>query len=255
MSREFDGATQNLNGNVSAITDLIVMSAWVKPDANAIQTIMGWWPSSGGFNTVRTIQMGLNGSGNAYMNAAWTDGVSAESGSAVSGNAVTLSEWNHVFGWQYDGALRGVILNGGTEVTDTTSVTSALLNQHWIGAHKNGPSFWFDGCICEAITWDLEPADFNAIVTQDWGASIYNNRQQTPWLFPSQLKCYLPLKRDEDRIWWGVSGGSLGSTGGPTIGDDPILNPPWARYHRGEMFRPRVQLNGRDQLEGSIQFG
>lgn len=246
----YDGATQYHSGQITTIVDNTLLSAWVYPNSNKAQSILQMVAPA---NNTRYVRVLLNAGGTASAQMSFGVGLRT----ATSANTVTLGTWNHVLGY-FTSGYAGIILNGGTEVTDATAVTyPSTMNTCWIGAKSTVAEF-FDGKIADAGLWEV----MDGIIIDLGGEGIIANaingmRQTANWWLPDMFLAYYHMRDENVRSWYSRSTSTfpLTATGGPVATDSPILKPPW-RVNSHPALQVRViRMVGRIRQLGSIQIG
>ena len=74
----------------------------------------------------------------------------------------TLNTWNHACAVERSSTDRSVFLNGGGEITSSTSIVPATVDAVGLGARTvDTPSQFFDGRIAEVGIWNIGLAEFD----------------------------------------------------------------------------------------------
>lgn len=145
-----DASTESLTLGSAILTAApMSVSAWVYPDANVNNAIFNLYQngsSDEGFGL--WVQSGNSGF--------WFARNAAANASAASANTATLNAWNHIVGVEVSSSSRSVRLNGGTKVTDATSMTPAGLNRTAVGTSISGAGQqYMSGRIAELAVWNV----------------------------------------------------------------------------------------------------
>ena len=178
MSLNFNGSTQ-YGAADRALAQPMTWSFWYKPEATVSATMVGGANTSvGGTNTYYRI---LHLSGRQLQLIRGTTGV------ATTANLATLNAWNHALGIFNTSTNRSIRLNGGTAVTNTTSVTNASSTNVTIGAFQTNLAVaeYFDGSIAELGIWEVVLTDAEQLML---------SKGVSPLLVrPASLMLYFPL--------------------------------------------------------------
>ena len=151
----FDGSgdyveINGLKSSIAGTTELSV-TAWVKPDDNVDETIIGIWDGSG--NDDKIFDIHINGGG--YLELSLRDG--GTNYITTSSTIITEGDWQHI-GFTYDGGSTTVKLyiNGVLDATDESNPSSLHTgtgSPELIGIYGDRSSSAFDGVIDEMSIW------------------------------------------------------------------------------------------------------
>lgn len=144
-SSQYAEATSSCLGAGSLTT--FTLAGWYKPSSIANGTVIGIGRSS----TAPYIAMGMDGSGNVFIE------VSDGSGVNVTGGTLSNGVWAHIGGVQASATSRAAYLNGAAGTTNTTSKTPSGLDRTTLGGLVlNGTRLSFaGGDIGECGAWSV----------------------------------------------------------------------------------------------------
>ena len=146
-------------------------------------------------------------------------------GAAQSSNPFSQDTWHHCCGIWEATNKRYVLLDGGSEGTNSTNIVPASLTHTTISslAHSWARSFYFYGHIAEAAVYDISvwPGATSADKVTSFKAGVLPSlvKGASPALIPLGLIAYWPLIRSTDQDI--VGGYHMTPFNNPTVGDHP----------------------------------
>lgn len=152
MARAFVSASStylsNANAPVSATP--LTLSIWINPTIFADKTMAGIVNSAS--NGVNQFKLELRSTG--AVRCAQVDATAA--GNATTTATITTGTWHHVCGVFTSNASRTIYLDGGSNVTNTTSLSTPTgLNTTGIGSRRDQIPTYVDAVLAEFAIWNV----------------------------------------------------------------------------------------------------
>ncbi len=228
MARLFDDASsQYLRGDISTIVNdvPVSMAAWIYTDINSINQVpVGLFTAAVEDNRIYMTVDSASKFSAVYHNNVY--------GIAATTASYSVNTWHHICGVFSAGNSRSVYMDGGSKVTNTTSITPfpSSLDRFSVGvADDSSPTAYMSGRVAEAAVWELALSDEEVAAL---------GKGFCPLLVrPCHLTHYVSLVRDHDLDT--VGGLRLTAGNSPTVADHPRIIYPTQPYY------PRTAYPGR----------
>lgn len=240
-SVDFNGTTQYLSlASPSWTWTNYYLSLWFNPDS--LHTANLWrYFGLAGFANYRMV-IGITSAGNAYVEQIHSTLFSITGGTATTANSYTVGAWNHIMVRCYNAtADRTIILNGGTQASDTTAAASVITPGTLYAATNNAASEWFDGRLGEVAEWDDDFTIPDLLNEVSMAAQLYSGQITAAHLRTEYLMRYYTWLGHYNS--WVRGAQTFTAFNSPPYASGSALWQPW---HTGGVSRPRRRIRTRN---------